>query len=211
VKRCSTCKIDKPVKEFYANRTRADDLAHECKTCCAARKKTPQARAQQSAYERERGQRPERRASVRKYNQSEAGRAQRRAYRQRADVKARLRASAAAYRRTPERLAYALARDARRKAEAKARLKELKDAPCIDCGATLPPEYMHYDHRDPATKLGNVSRMALRGQTRRMETEIAKCDLVCLGCHLQRTTRRRAAPAHDPPAGIRVVDEPPPA
>jgi hypothetical protein len=63
--------------------------------------------------------------------------------------------------------------------------------PCMDCGFK-PAHYaqMHFDHRDPKTKVGNVGNMASSASAGRLEAEIAKCDLVCANCHALRTVRR---------------------
>ena len=86
----------------------------------------------------------------------------------------------------------------------RARLDALKDAPCVDCGGTFPPECMDFDHvRGP--KLFNVGHYVNGGQSPtgptpasahgasldRLMAEIAKCDLVCANCHRIRTKRRR--------------------
>lgn len=70
----------------------------------------------------------------------------------------------------------------------KAKLAELKRAPCADCGVQYPPYVMHYDHRDPSTKLYAIAQMV--GTTfswEKIEAETKKCDLVCSNCHAERT------------------------
>lgn len=69
-------------------------------------------------------------------------------------------------------------------------LWELKKEPCVDCGEAFPPECMDFDHRDPSTKLYNVSQMQGRSREEIL-AEIAKCDLRCANCHRILTRRRR--------------------
>jgi hypothetical protein len=55
------------------------------------------------------------------------------------------------------------------------------DAKCMDCGGPVE----HFHHRDPTTK-----RLAVGSMTRYSEesilAEVAKCDLLCGGCHRKR-------------------------
>jgi len=59
--------------------------------------------------------------------------------------------------------------------------------PCMDCGGRYPHFCMDFDHRDPETKLFNVSVLAHRGGKQKLLDEMAKCDLVCANCHRIRT------------------------
>lgn len=72
----------------------------------------------------------------------------------------------------------------------RALLWELKKAPCGDCHESFPAECMDFDHRDPKTKLRDISRMVDR-PSEEILAEIAKCDLVCANCHRTRTKKRR--------------------
>ena len=61
---------------------------------------------------------------------------------------------------------------------------EAKGQICSRCKRPLPPEDLYFHHRDPATKTANVSRLA--GNTvsvKRLDAEIALCDVVCDPCH----------------------------
>lgn len=50
------------------------------------------------------------------------------------------------------------------------------------------PVALDFHHRDPATKLGEVSKMITRGLGRKtIEAEIAKCDVLCSNCHRKET------------------------
>ena len=69
-------------------------------------------------------------------------------------------------------------------------LIKAKNKPCIDCGGHFPPWVMDFDHKDNASKSGNVSQLRRSHNFRRIETEIQKCDLLCANCHRSRTVRR---------------------
>jgi len=73
-----------------------------------------------------------------------------------------------------------------------AMLNELRDVPCIDCGRRFPPCVMQFDHRDPATKKHEVTRILTRARATIL-AEVAKCDIVCTNCHRERTYQRRMA------------------
>jgi len=55
-----------------------------------------------------------------------------------------------------------------------------------------------WDHRDPATKLANVSAL-MYGAKWKLYREMSKCDLVCVRCHREKTfkTAPRLAQAPD--------------
>jgi hypothetical protein len=56
--------------------------------------------------------------------------------------------------------------------------------PCAECGNSYHPVAMDYHHRDPTTKENTVSRLIVVGASKkRIEAEIAKCDIVCAVCH----------------------------
>jgi hypothetical protein len=69
-------------------------------------------------------------------------------------------------------------------------LDQLRSVPCADCGGRFAQCAMDFDHRDPSTKLGVVTRM-INASYRRMMVEVAKCDIVCANCHRLRTFERR--------------------
>lgn len=58
-----------------------------------------------------------------------------------------------------------------------------KKQTCKSCGFD---DYraLQFHHRDPSTKVGNVSDMASRGIRNKLITELAKCDCYCANCHL---------------------------
>jgi hypothetical protein len=74
-------------------------------------------------------------------------------------------------------------------------LAGLKSQPCTDCGGTFDPEAMDFDHVT-GVKLFNVSAASSAGYSlKKIEDEVAKCELVCAVCHRIRTKRRREAAA----------------
>ena len=79
--------------------------------------------------------------------------------------------------------------------------------PCTDCGVVYPPYVMQFDHVGD-DKTDHVSKMAYDGVSlATLDTEIAKCELVCANCHFERTHQRRLAlgkpePDDVPPAGF---------
>lgn len=68
-------------------------------------------------------------------------------------------------------------------------MTQLKSRPCMDCGKYYPSCAMDFDHRDPSTKIVEVSSLAKSAGTpwTKVLEEIAKCDLVCRNCHALRT------------------------
>jgi hypothetical protein len=69
------------------------------------------------------------------------------------------------------------------------KIQALKDAPCLDCGGRFHFVVMDFDHRDPLQKKFQISTMLGTRSWATIETEIAKCDLVCSNCHRLRTAR----------------------
>ena len=67
-------------------------------------------------------------------------------------------------------------------------LRDLRRVPCADCGQRFSPHQMDFDHRDPATKSFNVmTGRAMLMSTKKVLSEVAKCDVVCANCHRART------------------------
>lgn len=62
--------------------------------------------------------------------------------------------------------------------------------PCLDCGLSFPPVCMDFDHRPTETKVREISKCRTVTQ---VDTEVAKCDLICSNCHRLRTEARRLA------------------
>lgn len=91
------------------------------------------------------------------------------------------------------------ARNAAKKRQLRAILKDMKSHPCMDCGHTFPPVAMDFDHRDPTTKLWGPSELPKAGSFRILLAELAKCDLVCAICHrIREETRRKQTPRAAP-------------
>jgi hypothetical protein len=64
----------------------------------------------------------------------------------------------------------------------------LAQAACVDCGLH-DPVVMEFDH--VGEKRSNVARLLGNGASpRRLDEEIARCDIVCVNCHRRRTARR---------------------
>jgi hypothetical protein len=69
-------------------------------------------------------------------------------------------------------------------------LRQIKAATrCADCGRKYHYCVMDFDHREGETKLFNLSTARQQGR-KKIEEEIAKCDVVCANCHRLRTHRR---------------------
>lgn len=70
-------------------------------------------------------------------------------------------------------------------------VRQLKSAPCTDCGNTYHPVCMDFDHLDSSKKEMSISKMATSGRSKQdILREIAKCELVCSNCHRLRTHLR---------------------
>jgi 5-methylcytosine-specific restriction endonuclease McrA len=57
---------------------------------------------------------------------------------------------------------------------------------CLDCGSA---ERLQFHHKDPSQK---VSHKIWSWRDGRMREEIAKCELLCVGCHQKRTNYFRS-------------------
>ena len=69
---------------------------------------------------------------------------------------------------------------------------ELKSKPCHDCRGRFEICCMDFDHRRDTKKVYNVGSMFAHHYSKELiETEVAKCDLVCANCHRVRTRDRR--------------------
>lgn len=68
------------------------------------------------------------------------------------------------------------------------KIRTYKNKPCADCGVSYPAHVMDFDHVN-GQKLSAVSRMRSYSW-KRIEEEIAKCDVVCANCHRVRTYSR---------------------
>lgn len=68
-------------------------------------------------------------------------------------------------------------------------MAKAKNKACADCKKHYPPWVMDFDHIDPSTKIGHISKMFLRRMwaIERVKQEIDKCEVVCSNCHRNRT------------------------
>ncbi len=58
-----------------------------------------------------------------------------------------------------------------------------KGGACTRCSDPHPHYVLEFHHRDPASKLANVSELVNAGTMRQLLAEIAKCDVLCANCH----------------------------
>lgn len=76
------------------------------------------------------------------------------------------------------------------RAKRRAKLAEIKNVPCVDCGGKFPHYVMDFDHGDEeklfkiASDLNNVSWDEILA-------EIAKCDIICSNCHRIRSYKAK--------------------
>lgn len=82
----------------------------------------------------------------------------------------------------------------RRDAQGTEFIRSQKAHPRADCGVQYAPHVMQFDHVPTRGakrfNIGTIRRHATRAA---LEAEIAKCDVVCVNCHAERTYRRRVA------------------
>ena len=70
-------------------------------------------------------------------------------------------------------------------------LKEVKEKnPCMDCKVSYPYYMMDFDHVR-GKKQANVAELINTLSKKRIDTEIAKCEVVCSNCHRARTYMRK--------------------
>ena len=81
-----------------------------------------------------------------------------------------------------DRTEYYRQRQDKRRVEAKALIRELKDVPCSDCGQRFDPVCMDFHHERDKEAL--ISRLVSRGRTTEaILREVAKCVVLCANCH----------------------------
>ncbi len=99
----------------------------------------------------------------------------------------------------------------RKRVELRAWVRDyLATHPCVDCGEA-DPLVLEFDHRDPASKIGNIGDIVGRSGwgLPRLQAEIDKCDVRCANCHRRRTCKNRhwqlpaMTPSSDRPASLR--------
>lgn len=62
---------------------------------------------------------------------------------------------------------------------------------CADCGYSVHPAALEFDHRPGEDKLFNIGEKIGIYKRETLWAEIAKCDVVCANCHAVRTAERR--------------------
>jgi hypothetical protein len=99
-------------------------------------------------------------------------------------------ANVAYYRRNRER---EIERVSERQASTVTFLRDLRVAPCADCGLRYAPYQMDFDHRESTRKSFRLTAGAamLKSRAALLE-EVGKCDIVCANCHRVRTWLRQA-------------------
>lgn len=77
-------------------------------------------------------------------------------------------------------------------------MRKAKAKPCTDCGIRYPYYVMQFDHlRDKKYDLGSGKARSIGREA--FKTEIAKCEVVCANCHMERTHVRRLSKKADAP------------
>ncbi len=72
-------------------------------------------------------------------------------------------------------------------------IRQLKsNSPCIDCKISYPYYVMDFDHVR-GVKHKNVSELIATLSKKKIDLEIAKCEIVCSNCHRIRTHMRKTA------------------
>ena len=72
-------------------------------------------------------------------------------------------------------------------------IRELKEkSPCMDCGSYYPYYVMDFDHVR-GRKHKNVMELIPTLSKKKIDEEIAKCEIVCSNCHRVRTHIRKSA------------------
>jgi hypothetical protein len=72
-------------------------------------------------------------------------------------------------------------------------LRDLKTkTPCVDCGINYPYYVMDFDHVR-GQKHANVMELVSTLSKKKIDLEIAKCEIVCSNCHRIRTHMRKMA------------------
>jgi len=71
-------------------------------------------------------------------------------------------------------------------------IQEMKSSsPCLDCKTSYPYYVMDFDHVR-GRKQKNVMELINTLSKKKIDEEIAKCEIVCSNCHRIRTHKRRA-------------------
>lgn len=80
---------------------------------------------------------------------------------------------------------------AKQKAALHKYLRELKEnSPCMDCKVQYPYYVMDFDHVR-GKKHANVMELVPTLSKKKIDEEVAKCEIVCSNCHRVRTHMRK--------------------
>ena len=87
----------------------------------------------------------------------------------------------------------ATAHKTQKRKEIRELIEKSKDVPCADCGKKYPTYVMDFDHVR-GQKTFNIGEYQ-RGfhNTRKVQEEIGKCEVVCSNCHRERSHQRHLA------------------
>lgn len=88
-------------------------------------------------------------------------------------------------------------------------LTYLAEHPCVACGET-DPVVLEFDHRNPAEKCLDISKLMPKASLRTLMAEIQKCDIRCANCHRRKSHLecggwRKSLKATFPPALLEKV------
>ena len=67
-------------------------------------------------------------------------------------------------------------------------VRKMKEKPCSDCRVQYPYYVMQFDHMH--SKEYDIATLVNYNNRGKIESEIAKCEVVCANCHAERTHRR---------------------
>jgi hypothetical protein len=70
------------------------------------------------------------------------------------------------------------------------KINQIKDIPCQICNRKYHLWQMQFDHLNPANKKDAVSNLVLHAKWQIVLEEIAKCQIICVGCHRTITKKR---------------------
>ena len=77
-------------------------------------------------------------------------------------------------------------------------IQEMKSSsPCLDCKVSYPYYVMDFDHVR-GRKQKNVMELINTLSKKKIDEEIAKCEIVCSNCHRTRTYKRKAGKNEKP-------------
>lgn len=79
------------------------------------------------------------------------------------------------------------------------KLRAMKEKPCADCGIQYPYYVMQFDHIRGKKKLALAKAYVTFTAWSNVVEEVAKCEVVCSNCHLQRTWKRGQHLTHNIP------------